>query len=87
MKEKILSILRQADSVYIGDSPLLGSFPTEIEDGELTFNWVDDEGEYIITIPEASLDSAKVTKKGFVVMNDTGDEVILAPYKLTPIGF
>lgn len=85
MKEKILALLAIADAVIVHDSPLLGSFPIECEDGRLTFEWEQDGDNYEAIITEESLENAVVTSIGFDVLDINGDDCTLAIYSLKPL--
>ena len=83
MREQIIQALRDAGAVYVDDSPLLGSFDVEPQNGVLIFNWEDEDGEYVVQIPEASLDTATIGPDGFQVKDSDGEVVALAPFILT----
>lgn len=83
MKEKILAALAEAGAVFIGDSPLLNSFPVEFDDdGEMYFSWTDEDGDHSVTILQEDLELATLEADGFNLLDEEGDTVVLAPYKL-----
>ncbi len=86
IKQKLLQCLREAGAVFVNDSPLLGNFPTEFENGYLEFHWDDGDGlGYEVIINEDDLDNSESTfEKGKFTLNLPDGVVEITPYKLVP---
>ena len=85
-----LGLLSQADSVQVGSCPLLSSWdvtePTGSEDNELVrFCWEDDSLIYAIVLTEGGIAGGRWRGDSFHCLDDEGDEVKVALYKLRPL--
>lgn len=85
-----LGLLSQADSVQVGSCPLLSSWdvtePTGSEDNELVrFCWEDDSLIYAIVLTEGGIAGGQWRGDSFHCLDDEGDEVKVALYKLRPL--
>lgn len=82
-KKRFLDALREAGTIEVDNSPLLTSFDIEPEDGEMRFDWVDEEQTYEVVIPEESLNRIMITPEGYIMGDSKGEPTTICPFKLT----
>lgn len=84
MKETILAALEEATVIYVGESPIITSFPVELENGQLVFSWIENDlgniNTYTITITEKMLENAEINSDGFNMQDEDDCLVVLSTY-------
>lgn len=84
--QSILHTLKNAEAIRVDGSPLLTDFHDE--EGEIVFQWVDDESNvFSVTIEHGDLEDAALSLNTLETRNAEGEPVTVEVFSLTPSPF